>query len=177
MAPADDSAVQALAAHIDPACARLLAMHMQRRTLHADQPLIAPGWPTDTLYFVLAGGLDVELEEPEGSVRVGHIGPGTWVGEAAFIDGGVPTATVLATAETAVLAMSRASFDALCESEPRAASHLLQALCGVLAQRIQDSSSGLFAEAEDGHLELTHPTVQQGPWRRFLARLTGASHG
>ncbi len=177
MAPADDPAAAALAAHLDADCARLLAARMERRILDADQPLVAPGWPTDTLYFVLSGALDVELEEPTGTVRVGHIEPGTWVGEAAFIDGGAATATVIATRMTTLLALRRSDFDELCQVSPRAASHLLHALCAVLAERVQASSSGLFAEADDGHLELTHPTVAQGPWRRLLARLTGADHG
>ncbi len=177
MAPIDDSAVAALAAHLDADCARLLASRLDKRILDADQPLVAPGWPTDTLYFVLAGGLDVELEEPTGAVRVGHIGPGTWVGEAAFIDGGPATATVLATSMTTVLALRRDDFDALIQTAPRAASSLLQALCVVLAGRIQASSAGQLAETDDGSLELTRPPSEPGPWRRLLARLTGASHG
>lgn len=177
MAPSSSLHAAALAEHVDATTAELLLEHMQQRHLQPGQPLVAPGWPTDVLYYLLAGELDVMLEQPGGTVRVGHIEARTWVGEAAFIDGGEATATVLATTPVHLLALRRADFDALCAAHPRAGGQLLHTLCTVLATRVQSSSSGVFERVDDGTFTLARPTVQQGPWMGLLARLTGATHG
>jgi CRP-like cAMP-binding protein len=172
-----DPALAALSAHVAEDTARALLDLMERRQLQVDEALIAPGWPGDVLYFVLDGSLDVELEQPGGTVRVGHIGPGTWVGEMAFLDGGEPTATVLCTGNSWLLALRRGTFDRLCADRPAVAADLTRALCCCLAQRIQDSSSGVLEAVGDDAFELTHPVAEEGPFARLLARLTGARHG
>lgn len=172
-----DPALMALSAHMADGAARALLGRMERRQLQVDDALAADGWPGDTLYFVLDGSLDVELEQPSGTVRVGHIGPGTWVGEMAFLDGGAPTATVRCTQESWLLALRRETFDVMCAEEPAAAADLTRALCCCLAQRIQDTSSGVLEQVSDASFELTHPAAQAGPFARLLARLSGARHG
>lgn len=172
-----DPALAALTTHVAADTARALLPLMQRRQLALDEALLASGWPGDVLYFVLDGALDVELEQPGGTIRVGHIGPGTWVGEMAFLDGGAPTATVRCTAPCWLLALRREAFDALCAERPAVAADLTRALCCCLARRIQDSSSGVLERVSDATLDLTHPAVQEGPFARLLARLMGAAHG
>ena len=167
-----------LSHHVSADQAALLAERCATRALQTGESLVSAGWPHSVLYLVLEGALDVVLEEADGRIVVGHIGPDTWVGEAGFLDGRGATATVVATAPATLLALRREDFDELATHHPAAAAALVAVLTRLIAQRILDSSSGLLEEVSDHTFTLTHPAVPRGPFKRLLAQLFGGrDHG
>lgn len=174
------SPTTALERHLSADAAAVLAQRMTSLSLDAGQPLMTGGLSSTALHLVLAGTLDVTLEEPGGRIVVGHIGPDTWVGEAGFLDGKGATANVVATTPAQLLCLSRKDFHALKTHHPAAAAELLRALCALLAERIHHSSSGLLdAVGTDADtLELHAPSAEPGALAKLFARLFGGrSHG
>jgi CRP-like cAMP-binding protein len=83
--------------------------------------------------FVLEEGA-VEVDIPGG--RIVEYGPGEFFGELALLGGGPRTARVRATTPVRCLAIARADFARLLETEPRIAVAMLR----VLARRLADTT-------------------------------------
>lgn len=107
-----------------------------------NEPLIAYRGRSDHLYFIRTGRLRVWVEADGKPLVLGEIGPGKWVGEVTVLDQGPATATVAAVEPCSLLALSRATFDALREYHPRIAARLVQALCRDLANRLRRTQLG-----------------------------------
>ncbi len=90
--------------------------------------LMKNGEPGEALHVVLDGAVTVE---PPNRRRL-TLGVGSFVGELALLDDGPRTATVVTKGETVTLAISRAKFRKLLESEPRIAIAIAAELAGRL---------------------------------------------
>jgi CRP-like cAMP-binding protein len=97
-----EAALAKLAGHpafapLDPALLDLLAKRGKRRTILRDTILMDKGDPSDRLYLLLRGEVDVS-REARGAVPAlsATLGPGDLVGEVGLIHGAPHTATVVA---------------------------------------------------------------------------------
>ncbi|MGE0699162.1 MAG: patatin-like phospholipase family protein [Hyphomicrobiaceae bacterium] len=106
--------------------------------------LMREGEASDALYIVVSGRFDVRIAaraEP-----VAEIGPGSPVGEIAFLAGGPRTATVTAARDSLVVRLERADFDRLCQRIPR----IWGTLTATLARRLADQTAGRAHPAASG---------------------------
>src|SRR5262249_61223938 len=102
-----------------------LGSEVRSQVLASGSVLFREGDPSDAMYLVLRGELEVTVENPEhGSMVVGRIGPGEPVGEMQILSGGRRTATVVATAETELARIERAAIERLASQDPGAMRHL-----------------------------------------------------
>lgn len=98
--------------------------------------LVRQGEEADALYIVVSGRFDVRIAGR--SEPVAEIGPGSPVGEIAFLAGGLRTATVTAVRDSLVVRLERSHFDRLCARIPR----IWGALTAALARRLADQTAG-----------------------------------
>lgn len=97
--------------------------------LPAGGRLFGQGELGDSLYVVVSGRVRVERD----GRPVAELGPGECVGEMAALDFEPRSATVVAVAETELIALSRDDLHDLIGDHPQ----LVRALCGVLAARLR----------------------------------------
>jgi diguanylate cyclase (GGDEF)-like protein len=76
------------------------------RTLASGEILIAPDRANDSVYLLLSGGLSVHLCAPD-TPAIRNVEPGLSVGELSVLDGGEPTAYIVARGESRVYALPR----------------------------------------------------------------------
>lgn len=101
-----------------------------RRTFEPGEKLFRQGEPGNTLFGVVSGKIRISVTSEAGQeLHLNLIEPGEIVGEIAFIDGGLRTATGTAAAPTTCFTIQRAPFFALLERRPQISRHLLQLLC------------------------------------------------
>jgi NTE family protein len=98
--------------------------------------LVEQGDEADALYIVVSGRFDVTIAGRTGPIA--EIGPGSPVGEIAFLAGGQRTATVTAARDSLVVRLERADFDRLCQRVPA----IWARLTATLARRLADQTAG-----------------------------------
>ena len=91
--------------------------------------LIERGHAGAGLFILVEGTIEVEL--PDGDTR--QIGPGEFFGELALLGSDVRTARVQATTDARLMAISRADFASLLETQPKIAVGMLSLLARRLA--------------------------------------------
>jgi CRP-like cAMP-binding protein len=122
---------------------RELFRFTDRRRIGAGDALIRHGDPDRTLYFVLAGKLEVVVPSGDG-ISMGlltRVGTGSVLGEQSFFDGGPRSATVWAVTPSEVAAMSPEQYAAFAAANPQLAPELLFALGRVLAIRLRRTTA------------------------------------
>lgn len=119
-----------------------LARLMEKRTIKAGETLIALAGTDRHVYFVTSGKLTAWITTDDGQpIRIRQVLPGAALGEIAFCTGAARTATVVADTDATLLMMSRDSFDALVQSDPKAAITFQEALLSRLGQRVSSTSA------------------------------------
>jgi CRP/FNR family cyclic AMP-dependent transcriptional regulator len=131
-------------AELSPAEWGRLIEVMERRRFAAGDVVVARGEADRSLYLVASGSVEVLVlhGRKERSVRVQ--GPGTVLGEVAFLDGKPRSATVRAIAACEVLRLSTDAFEALAGRHPDLGRKLLLDVGRIVALRLRQ------AEAHDG---------------------------
>lgn len=119
-----------------------LEAELDRVAVRRGDVLVRQGEEADALYIVVSGRFDVTIEGREAPIA--EIGPGSPVGEIAFLAGGLRTATVTAVRDSLVVRLERADFDRLCYRIPR----IWGTLTATLARRLADQTAG---RAQMGH--------------------------
>jgi NTE family protein len=138
--------------------------------LKRGEALVREGEEADALYIVVSGRFDVTAGGRKGSIAT--IGPGSPVGEIAFLAGGRRTATVTALRDSLVVRLERADFDRLCRETPG----IWAALTATLARRLADETAGRSRE-EARSTPRTIAIIRAGPEpipEAFLAELAAA---
>lgn len=88
------------------------------------------GTPGSKLYGVIRGRLLITANSPQGmQLHLNVVGQGEIVGEIAFLDGGLRTASGSAAEPTTCFEIDRAAFFELMSSTPELGTHLLQLVC------------------------------------------------
>ncbi len=124
------------------------------RSLEAGQVLLVEGAPTDTLYLIESGEVDVRLSTARGPVEVGVKGPGSWVGEMGMLVPGPASATVVARTPTTVTPIPHDRYLDLLAREPRPMGVALCRIACDLARRIRRTAEADVKVGPDGHLML-----------------------
>lgn len=138
-AQAFTSQFPALALGLDPAELSALLDALEVEEVAAGETLITEGTPTDTLYLIWSGRLNVVLATPTTEMEIAELGAGDVLGEVSLIDPGPATATVRAEQGCVVLALSRERLEALWRDQPRVAGRFLRFLALELAPRIRSA--------------------------------------
>ena len=122
---------------------RTLFRFTTTRRLVAGDALIRRGEPDRTLYFVLAGKLEVTARSGDGQTmgRVAQVAAGSVLGELAFFDGGPRSAGAWATTDCDVAAMTPDQFTGFDANHPALARGLLFALGRILAIRLRNTTA------------------------------------
>ncbi len=102
-----------------------------------EEVIVQEGEPGRALYGILQGGVKIVSYTPEGKeIVLALLGPGSFFGELALLDGRPRSATVIATAPSRLVQVHRNEFLPLLERNPRLAIALLAAL----AQRMRETN-------------------------------------
>lgn len=131
-------------AHWDPATWQMLLASAEIVTLGNGDILIARDHAGDDLYFVVDGVLEVSVPQMTSfSIAPGfQVGPGSIVGEVAFLSACGRTASVWSKGPSTVFRLSHASFDAFRAANPAWSCDLIYAIAQILAGRLRAAQSG-----------------------------------
>ncbi|RPI16540.1 MAG: cyclic nucleotide-binding domain-containing protein [Lysobacterales bacterium] len=122
-----------LAVELKDAERRVLAGAMQLRDLKHGEVLVREGSADDHLYVVVSGVLGVvKGAGTEAEVTLNAIRPGDVVGELSFLDGATRYASLVALSDSRVLGLSRASLEALLDTDPKVVYHVMRAIVRVV---------------------------------------------
>jgi len=130
-----------IAHHEDPAT---IADLVENFTLHeagAGEALVAQGTPSDELFLVLDGRLDISIATAGGERRLAAVDAGQMFGEMSLLDPAPAGANVVTDQGCTVLRIGRARLDALRREQPETAAPLLREVIRSLAARLQDATS------------------------------------
>lgn len=119
-----------------------LESELETVALERGRVLVRQGEVADALFIVVSGRFAVTVAGRESPIA--EIGPGSPVGEIAFLAGGVRTATVTAARDSLVLKLGREQFDRLCARTPA----IWRTLTVALAQRLADQTAGRAVPAD-----------------------------
>lgn len=118
-----------LLARLPEAELRALASHGRMRSYRSGAVLFREGDPGDSLHIVVEGGVRIVVLSPTGEeATIALLGPGEFVGDLALLDGGVRSASAIASRPTRTLVVTRANFRRWLAQRPRAALALLETL-------------------------------------------------
>jgi len=99
--------------NLDPAAIVELARMLRRLDVAEKTVVIRRGRPGDCMYFMASGEVEVRIES--GPVR---LGPGSFFGEMALLEGGPRTATVVTTIPSTLLILDVSDFHAFAAHHP-----------------------------------------------------------
>jgi signal transduction histidine kinase len=98
----------------------------------AGEILFEEGTPADGLYLVLSGALEVYRTVGAEEVRLEVLGPGTFLGEMALVEGSPRSASVRSVEESQLLLVTAEAFERLLGRSPAAALTVLRTMAGRL---------------------------------------------
>jgi CRP-like cAMP-binding protein len=120
---------------------------LDRHEADPGEALVAEGTPSDELFLVLEGTLDVTMRGPSGERRLATVEPGSYFGEVSLLDPGPAGANVVTEQGSVVLRLSRGRFDDLRRERPEAAAELLREVLQSLTARLRGAASVAAAGA------------------------------
>jgi NTE family protein len=145
-----------------------IAARLRRQSFASGEVVFRKGEPSDSMYLVRSGQVDVVLEGDVGVHRerepLASLGAGSFVGELGLLLNEPRSATLLAVTDTDLLALSRTDLDDLLESHPAVAVDLSREL----SRRLVATNRRIAAPA------LTHLTVVCGSGTAGLASALAA---
>ena len=133
----------------------VIESELETIALERGRVLVRQGDVADALFIVLSGRFDVSVAGRNDPIA--EVGPGSPVGEIAFLAGGVRTATVTAARDSLVLKLGREQFDRLCAKTPA----IWRTLTSALARRLADQTAGRAQPA--GAIPRTITIIPSGP--------------
>jgi SulP family sulfate permease len=122
------------------ACVSGLMKYLERRVVEAGEVLIKQDDPSDDMYFVESGLINIELELPNGRrMRLRSIRGGATVGEMGIYLDDTRTASVVASRPSTLYRLSRQSLMQMREKDPKIAALFHEWIARLLAERIKDN--------------------------------------
>lgn len=149
-----------------------IAARLRRESFARGEVVFRKGEPSDSMYLVQSGQVDVVLDGEEGLVPerepLASLGAGSFVGELGLLLNEPRSATLLAVTDSELLALSRADLDELLEQHPAVAVDLSREL----GRRLVATNRRIAAPV------LTRLTVVWGPGSAAMVRaLAGIGAG
>lgn len=154
--------------------AAVLWPHLSVARFSPGQSMFRDGVPSSHLYFVTEGTLNASVGTNSGPVGLGVVGPGSWVGEVGFVDGGPATANVIAGEPVVALRVTHDELMLLKDEHPHAAAVLMRAVTVQLADRLRASTAGIVEQVAEGRYRLRAPEENRGWMSNALGWLLGA---
>ncbi|MCH8892757.1 MAG: cyclic nucleotide-binding domain-containing protein [Chloroflexi bacterium] len=114
-----------------------LAEQGQTQKLESGAMLMAEGQQATDLYIVLDGQMEVMARIGQDWIRVAELGPGSAIGEMAFLDGSPRSARVFATTPCSLLQITRESFEKFSQQRPDIAISFILELGRIVAFRLR----------------------------------------
>jgi CRP-like cAMP-binding protein len=115
-----------------------LAQRMRPRRFNTDQTIFMQGDTGDCMYLLLEGTIKVVSETPSGrEVTLTLLGPGSFFGDMALLDGEPRSASTYAVEPAQALVLHRSDFFSFLDHTPGAARSLL----GFLSQRLRHANA------------------------------------
>ena len=106
--------------------------------LMAGEVIVEEGSTLKAIYVVMEGLLVVTIQLPDGQKKeLSHLGPGSLFGEISWLDGQPASATVRATENSIVLALSRAVLEAQLQADTGFAARFFKGLATLGCQRLR----------------------------------------
>jgi len=119
----------------------------ERQELQPQDLLIQEGQPCSTIFLVLDGVLEVNVTTPTGqTTAIAQLVSGEVVGEMSFVDGHLPSASVVAQAPTVVLAIPMAAVEHKLEQDSGFAARFYRAMAMLLSSRLRSTVKHLQGE-------------------------------
>jgi CRP/FNR family cyclic AMP-dependent transcriptional regulator len=139
---AGDSNNDALRLPWDEEVWKKLLARTEPQRFRAGDIVIQRGAMDRTLYFVVAGALEVGVYRAgsEGTAPIARIGVGSVIGEQSFFDGQPRSTNVWAVSDGELLRITPEAFDAFGQQEPALARDLLFALGRILSVRLRNTT-------------------------------------
>lgn len=134
------------------------------RALDKGDFLFEEGDPSDALYVVADGAMEVRSQTPGGeSTVLAELGPGSVVGEMSLLGGGERSATVEALREVELFRVSRSAFDSLRSQNRPVAYKLIMRLARLLGERRRETDARIQEVFRDPaeHLESFEEQVHE----------------
>jgi CRP-like cAMP-binding protein len=118
---------------------RQLAEIAEREEYAAGAVIMQQDTPGDTLYIIGTGQVEVQQSDGDGTAETTiFLGEGQIVGEVAFLDQGLRTATVIAADDpTTVYSLKRDRFEALCKADTALGYQIMRNLALDLAFKLR----------------------------------------
>lgn len=114
-----------------------LAEEGQTKNLETGSLLMAEGQQATDLYILLQGQMEVMAPMDQDWIRVAELGPGTAIGEMAFLDDAPRSARVMASTQCSLLQITREAFQKFSRREPMLAIDFIMELGRILAFRLR----------------------------------------
>jgi sulfate permease, SulP family len=125
----------------EPAVTERLGAYVELRTFAAGETLIRQGDASDDVYIVRQGSITILVDGPDGGrIRLRTAGPGTVIGEIAFILRQPRTAWAVADTPVVADRVSRAAVARMAAEEPQLLLKLQGSMLRTLASRVSDST-------------------------------------
>jgi len=129
--------------------AKGIMKYLEKRTVEHGEYLMRQAEPSNELYFVESGRVSIQLDLPDGGTRhIRTMGPGTLVGETAFMLGGDRTSGAVAETRSVVYCLTTRSLRKMVREHPVLASTMYGFMARMLAERLVSSSRILKAAME-----------------------------
>ncbi|MFA5083390.1 MAG: cyclic nucleotide-binding domain-containing protein [Hydrogenophilaceae bacterium] len=153
----------------------------QPLAIGAGQVLLKDSEPTDSMYLVLSGRLEVHVELGAHAIRLGEIEAGNWVGEVAYYTRcDTACSTVTAVQTSTLLRLPFAAYTDLVKGQAEVACRLTHLLIAMQVQRLRATVNDPVLDPEGRLLmlgDLSIPIDQQplhhGGVLDFIRKLTG----
>lgn len=116
------------------------------RPMHLGEQIIQEGHPSDGLYVILSGTMDVKKRKEDREVLAGQLTEGDVFGEMSCLSGGPASATIKVRRPGILLRLPRQDFDVLVSTHPQ-----VRDLCSQLSDERALSLEAIL----DGHAEFT----------------------
>jgi sulfate permease, SulP family len=121
-------------------CVSGLMKYLERRVVEAGEILMRQNDPSDDMYFVESGLVNIELELPNGQrMRLRSIRGGATVGEMGIYLGDRRTAHVVASRPSTVYRLSLQSLTEMRQKDPKVAALFHEWIARQLAERMKDN--------------------------------------
>ena len=132
-----------LLAELDLTEIGILAEHLEQRTYAPGAIIIEEGAPADSLYFLLAGSVDVSVVRGGDGIAtiLASIDAGNVFGELALLGDHPRTASVIAASPARVLELSAAGLAAVIRHNPEIRAKLLSGVGRSLSERLRQANA------------------------------------
>lgn len=123
----------------------VIADHLIFMEIDKDEILFKEGDKGDSVYFVVAGELEVikETNTPAKKVVITTIQKNRPIGEMSIIDSTPRSATVRALSKTSLLSLSKNSFDLILEKRPTIGIEILKKIARLMSMNLRRTSAQL----------------------------------